>query len=309
MTTVKPTGRVHPAGNSPPRYGWTVAGRVLVAIAALVVVVQPVLGITTPVVMFFAIPLAVVLARRRYGWRMTGLFFAVTFVVANAFENLSISTGFPFGGYHYPGGGPRIGDFPIQVAVAYCSLAMVCWLTTAALFDNADRSLGDRGNRARRVDIVVLPVVAAALMTMFDLGADSVSATIQKNWIWDRGGAVFGVPWTNYLGWWFVTYVFFQIFALVLAGRRRSVDPSLDNRQSEPVALAVAIYFLLAATTMVLFFTQAGRTVTDAAGHTWSTDDIYGTMFTFNLFGPVVIVVIAVTRIIRSALVGPTQGY
>jgi uncharacterized membrane protein len=307
MTTVDPVDRPRPARNPPRRHGWTVAARIIVAIAALVVAIQPVLGITTPVVMFFAIPLAVVLARRRYGWRMTGLFFAVTFVVANIFENLSISTGFPFGDYSYPGGGLRVGNFPVQVALAYCSLAMVCWLTTAALFDNADRRLGDRGNPVRRVDIVVLPAVAAALMTMFDLGTDSVSSTIQKNWVWDHGGAVFGVPWTNYLGWWFVTYVFFQIFALVLAGRR-SVDPSLDNGRSEPVALAVAVYFLLAATTMILFFTQAGSTVTDAVGHAWSTDDIYGTMFTLNLFGPVVIVIIAVTRIVRSALIDPVQG-
>ncbi|MEU8399424.1 carotenoid biosynthesis protein [Nonomuraea sp. NPDC048892] len=303
MTTVN---RARPAQKPPPRNGWTVAARILTAIASLVAVIQPALGITTPVVMFFAIPLTVVLARRRYGWRMTGQYYAVTFAVANIFENLSISTGFPFGDYYYPGSSPRIGNFPIQVALAYCSLAMVCWLTTAALFDNADQRLSDRNNPARRVDIVALPAVAAAMMTMFDLGTDSVSSTIQKNWIWDHGGAVFGVPWTNYLGWWFVTYLFFQIFALMLAGRR-SVDPGLDNRRSEPVALAVAIYFLLAATTMTLFFTQSDSTVTDAVGHTWDTDDIYGTMFTFNLFGPVVIVIIAVTRIIRSALIGAPE--
>ncbi|WP_434450389.1 carotenoid biosynthesis protein [Lentzea sp. E54] len=306
MTTVDATTRANPAKKPPPRNGWTIAARIMVAIAALEVAIQPALGIVTPTVMFVAIPLTVVLARRRYGWRMTGLYFAVTFVVANAFENLSIFTGFPFGEYHYSGSGLRIGGFPIQVALAYCSLGMVCWLTAVALFDNADRRLSDRGNPTRRVDIVVLPAVAAALMTMFDLGTDSVSATIQKNWIWEHGGAVFGVPWTNYLGWWFVTYVFFQVFALVLAGRR-SVDPSLDTRRSEPVALAVAVYFLLAVTTMTLFFTQADSTVTDAVGRTWSAGDIYGTMFTFNLFGPVVIVFIAVTRIVRSALIGSSE--
>ena len=41
-------------------------------------------------------------------------------------------------------------------------------------------------------------------------------ATIRHLWIWEQGGGYFGVPLTNYLGWFFTVYVFFQLFALSL---------------------------------------------------------------------------------------------
>jgi Carotenoid biosynthesis protein len=164
-----------------------------------------------------------------------------------------------------------------------------------------DLRLGDRADPARRITVVALPALAAALMTMFDLGSDSASSTIQQAWVWDHGGGVFGVPWTNYLGWWFVTYILYQIFALILARRQPAVRSTSDNRR-EPLALAIAVYFLLAAATMTQFFTQGGGTVTDAAGYTWNTADLYETLFSVNLFGSVVIVALAAVKLARNDL-------
>ncbi len=278
---------------------WDIAARILTAFVALVTIAMPILGITQNVLIFAAIPLTVILAVRRYGWRTAAAYLVVTFVVANIFENLSITTGFPFGDYHYPGASPRIMNFPIQVAVAYCALGMICWLAAAALLDNADQRLRNADGSICRVNLIALPALAAVLMTLFDLGSDSISSTIEHNWIWEDGGGVFGVPWTNYLGWWFVTYIFFQIFSLVLA-RRQSVRPFIAETRREPLAMAVAVYFLLAAASMILFFTQDSTTVTDAAGHVWNTGDIYGSLFILNLFGPITIALLAATKLIRG---------
>ncbi len=72
--------------------------------------------------------------------------------------------------------------------------------------------------------------------------------------------------------------------------------------------MAVAVYFLLAAASMILFFTQDGKTVTDAAGHAWNTGDIYGTLFIFNLFGPVTVAVLTATKLIRGDIAAATSA-
>ncbi|GAA1851279.1 hypothetical protein GCM10009836_34050 [Pseudonocardia ailaonensis] len=297
MSTVTPTPDTRAAGTPYARGGWDVAARVLTGLAALATVLMPILGIPGNIVIFASVPLAVVLAGRRYGWWTAATYLVVTFVVANVFENLSIATGFPFGHYSYPGTSPRIIDFPIQVAVAYCALGMICWLVASTLLDGADRRLADRSAPGRRVTVVALPALAAALMTMFDLGSDSASSTVQHAWVWTNGGGVYGVPWTNYLGWWFVTYVFYQIFALVLSrGRTASRLPAGGERR-EPLALAVAVYFMLCAVTMIQFFGDDHRLVSDAAGRIWNTADLYEGLFSFNLFGPVVMVMLAATKL------------
>src|SRR5882757_1686878 len=42
---------------------------------------------------------------RRYGWRAIWVFVAAGLLISNFLENLAIEVGFPFGNYHYTGGG------------------------------------------------------------------------------------------------------------------------------------------------------------------------------------------------------------
>ena len=67
------------------------------------------------------------------------------------------------------------------------------------------------------------PIVAAFIMTQWDLVMDPPLATISKAWIWHDGGAHFGVPFSNYLGWLLTSWLFYQAFAIYL-GRRRPVS-------------------------------------------------------------------------------------
>jgi len=55
-------------------------------------------------------------------------------------------------------------------------------------------------------------------MVAWDLGMDPTSSTIRHLWIWEQGGGYFGVPLTNYLGWFFTVYVFFQVHRLLRYG-------------------------------------------------------------------------------------------
>jgi putative membrane protein len=56
-------------------------------------------------------------------------------------------------------------------------------------------------------------------MVLWDLAMDPASSTIQKLWIWEKGGGFFGVPLSNYVGWFLTVYVFMQLFAFYLCAR------------------------------------------------------------------------------------------
>lgn len=44
---------------------------------------------------------------------------------------------------------------------------------------------------------------------------DTITATVNKVWILEDGGSYFGVPISNYLGWFLVVYIFLQIMFMI----------------------------------------------------------------------------------------------
>ena len=272
----------------------------LVAIAAILAVALPFLSVSASApVMLALIPFTLIHGSHRYGWRILGFYLVETLVVTFGFENLSIATGFPFGHYHYTGN-LRIGEVPLIVGAFYCALGYVSWLVASTLLDVADLRLGNGPAFARRINLVALPMVAAALMTIFDVGSDSVASTLQHVWVWENGGGVFGVPYTNYLGWWFVTYCFFQIFALGLANapRRDKVPP--EGKQREALAQGVALYAILGLMSITSYRVETGKAIVDATGVVWNSKAILETMMTFSIFGVVFAAFVAAVKLVRN---------
>ncbi|MCX5096550.1 carotenoid biosynthesis protein [Streptomyces sp. NBC_00365] len=282
----------------------------LAAAAALVGVTIPLAGtaVTLPILLL-SVPFALIHGVRRYGWRTLLFFLIETLVASNFFENLSISTGFPFGHYHYTGH-PQLIHVPIYIGPIYFGLGYICWQVANTLLDEADSRLGGSSESvAGRVEVVALPMLAAALMTMFDLGNDSIASTMKRIWVWERGGGVFGVPYTNYLGWWFVTYIFFQIFALYLVKRQpasvsasTSVSASVRTEGRGVLAQNVLFYGALGLSSVPYFIGASGDMVKDGASVSWSGHAINETMMTINLFGMVFAAFLALVKLARNDL-------
>jgi uncharacterized membrane protein len=53
------------------------------------------------------------------------------------------------------------------------------------------------------------PAIASFIMVSWDLTIDPMMSTITGNWVWHNGGSYFGVPVSNFLGWYLTVYVFF----------------------------------------------------------------------------------------------------
>ncbi len=190
------------------------------AAASFIAVVFPLAGLVggSQVLAQCAVALAVIQGSRRYGWRLLIAFFVICYVVSSFWETLSVLTGFPFGNYTYTLM-PQLFNVPVIIGVTYFGIGWVSWMVTNAILDRPDERL-DLRTRVERINAFALPLLSGALMSMWDLGADSLISTVRGVWIWEDGGGVFGAPFTNYIGWWFVTWSFFQIFTLVLAFRQ-----------------------------------------------------------------------------------------
>ena len=151
-----------------------------------------------------------------YRFRDMLVFAVITLVVSNIFENMSILTGFPFGHYYYTDGlGPKLFLVPILIGPAYLGTGYLSWMLARVILGATEQRLP--GN-----SIFTVPVLASFIMVSWDLSIDPIASTINHNWIWEQGGNYFGVPFSNFMGWFLTVFVFFQLFALYLRGRQNT---------------------------------------------------------------------------------------
>ncbi len=203
-----------------------------------------------------------------YGWKDGLAIFFICVVITFAMENLGSLTGWPFGRYHFEVGAdlPHVGVIPVIVGPLWFGMGYFSWILAGTL-------IGAPARPGSRRELVAWPVVAAFVMTQWDVVMEPAEATIAKAWIWHDGGAHFGVPLSNYGGWLLTSWLFFQAFAIYL-GRRTA-------RPVPPVALvrvlrltAIALYLSSGLTHLTPWLIGQSGEVADAAGHLWRVADI-----------------------------------
>jgi putative membrane protein len=228
-----------------------------------------------------------------YGWKNTLAFFAICLVVTFALENFGSRTGALFGHYHFEVGAqlPHVGVIPIIVGPLWFGMGYFAWIVAGTLLGGADRNLN------RQLNIIVQPLVAAFVMTQWDFVMDAPASTISRAWIWHDGGADFGVPFTNYVGWLLTSWSFYQLFALYLA-RQSEVRPIGRNRA---LRLAAVLFYVFSGLTHLTpwLMGQSGE-VADATGHIWRIQDLRETTVAVMLFTMFFTSVLAALRLARD---------
>jgi len=225
------------------------------------------------------------------------LFVALCLVVCNIFENLGVLTGFPYGHYYFTDlMGPKLFAVPVLLGVAYVGMAYLSWTLARITMLNARTPLA--GNR-----VVLVPLLATFIMVAWDLAMDPVWGTVLHAWIWQQGGTYFGVPVSNFAGWYLTVYVIYQGFALYL--RRRPV--SAKQLPSGYWHLAIVFYAVSAAGNLILAIPHNAPTiVSDAAGMQWKVSQIVGASVMVSILVMGAFAVLAWTRL--SALKGEDFG-
>ncbi|MDO5424218.1 MAG: carotenoid biosynthesis protein [Eubacteriales bacterium] len=145
-----------------------------------------------------------------YGTKNLVVFFVICWVVSNFFEGFSVAYGFPFGNYHYTLAGPRIWDVPIVIMPAYFGMGYFAWVLSLVINRVYEKKLSG-------AKTFLVPFTSALIMVMWDVVLDPTASTLNGNWIWEDGGTIFNIPVSNFAGWFFVVYLFMQIFAIYIS--------------------------------------------------------------------------------------------
>ncbi len=160
-------------------------------------------------------------AYQRYGFKDVAVWLIMTIIIGNIYENTSIATGFPFGNYYYTDQlGPKFIFTPVIINVAYFQMLYLSWTVAHVVIDNYS-------NAVRGKMIFIQPLIATFIMVMWDMVIDPHMSTVHHHWIWKEGGAYWGVPLSNYLGWYLCVYTMYQVFAIYISRQKDISTPDI----------------------------------------------------------------------------------
>ncbi len=217
----------------------------------------------------------------------------ITLIVSNILENSSIMTGFPFGHYYYTDSlGPKIALVPFFISLSYISFGYLAWVFSTIL-------VGEVRRKSTLFTTVAVSLVASFVMVDWDLSLDPIASTINHAWIWTQGGGYFGVPISNFLGWSFTVWIFFQLFALYQ--RRRASEDLSRALPTTHYLQSIIVYFWTGFGFVLGYLLRPANTqVTDVVGHVWQTSDIYETMAIVSIYTMIFVSILALVILYRD---------
>jgi putative membrane protein len=236
-----------------------------------------------------------------YGRKGIWMFVAFCLGFGTLAESASLRTGFPFGRYYFTDVmGPKFFQLPLLLALAYLGIGYVAW-TVALLI------LGDTGKPIRGARLLALPLLATVIIAAWDLSMDPDWSTLDHAWIWRDGGGYFGVPVSNFFGWFFTAFFYYQAFALYCGANSIVTPPSKQHRFWLPAILLYAACAL--GNLLILRLPMAPPVVTDPAGKQWVTADVLGACALVSLLVMLPFALLAWLRLReRSAEAAPICG-
>ncbi len=267
------------------------------AFLALIIAIIAVAGRDTPEAQGLAalsISLMVVHAVVGLGRTEALTFVVVCLVVTFVIENIGASTGFPFGHYTFlvDANLPHIGSIPLIVGPLYLGMGYPSWLIANLIVN------GDIRRPNSWLECLALPVAAAFVMVQWDVVMDPSGSTLARSWIWYDSGGYFGVPLSNFLGWFLTTYIYFQIFALI--AYRRSQKPGYSARPALFWSAPILLYLAAGLCHIPPLFDRESRLV-DEGHKVWSATDLRETTVIVLLFTMLPTSLLALLRLARSA--------
>jgi|GEM_PF-1497531 len=181
----------------------------------------PVLDAATALVALSLFLLSLSHCVENLGWPRSLAMLGAACGIALAMEYLGSAYGFVFGRYSYTNrlGPLAFGQVPVLIPVAWFMMLYPAW-AVGGLFASAlqlreksgqwvRRPVGDTATGARDYHAATVLAglarvcVAALAMTAWDLSLDP-RMTADGAWVWHTAGPYFGIPLTNFVGW-FVT--------------------------------------------------------------------------------------------------------
>lgn len=177
---------------------------------------------------------------------LVGLTLTLTFLA----EFLGTRYGLIFGYYHYGNSlGPKILDVPVAIPIAWLTMLYPSWLLARLIVGRHRASLRFSPLRA---------ALGGLLMVGWDLSLDPALAIGSRFWVWEEGGFYQGIPFTNFVGWWFVSFVILLLFELLTSPRPGQIISRIDRPNLLPFLLYQANLLFTSALCFSHGLSQAG---------------------------------------------------
>lgn len=150
--------------------------------------------------------------------RPEALKLVIASVLAFAAEVAGVATGLVFGSYQYTGAlGFSAFGVPLAISAAWIVLLAYIWHAVSRL----------------RLGRLSGAIVGAAWMTSTDLLIDPLAAGPLSYWQWLNGGVFYGIPFSNFAGWFAISFVL-----LVFLNQR-----PLQSTGVKRIGLSVILFF------------------------------------------------------------------
>lgn len=179
-----------------------------------------------------------------------------------------------------------------MIMPAYYAMGYFSWTIGNVLLDKKDSLING-------ADLILLPLLSSFVMVMWDLSFDPMAATIGKLWVWHSGGSYFGVPFSNFLGWFLCVFTFYFIFALILRFTQKN-RPVVTIAGKTFWILPALMYLTRTIQYVLNVFTRQNIQVVSKDTHIWWTADIYWSLLLVSIFTMMFIVFYSAVRIIRN---------
>lgn len=175
---------------------------------------------------FVFLTIYLVVAVLRLGWVRTAVFSVIAYTVAFAAEFSSIRNGIPFGLYHYIETTRAeeiwIGGVPFWDSLSFTFLCYLGWRLAVLVYAPLVVARGEMQTAETRAIATswAVCVTGAMLMTLLDIVIDPLTLRgdrwfLGQVYYYPSGGLYFGVPLSNFAGWFvvgFITIALFQTF-------------------------------------------------------------------------------------------------
>ncbi len=172
------------------------------------------------------------------GWKKTLIFFIITAGVSWGYEQMGVETGMIYGNYHYTDFlGEKIGHVPIIIPLAWFMMIYPSYIIANIIF-----SKNPIIHQSKILKIILLSLLSAWVMTAWDFVVDPyLSGPTVNAWVWEDGGAYFGIPIHNFFGWMLTTFSIYLIYRII-EGKSK---PSQTQIVKYSVILPVSAYGLM----------------------------------------------------------------
>jgi len=149
------------------------------------------------------------------------VFIAITWTFGLVSEWLGASYGLVFGHYHYNLTPFYFGSVPLMTPFSWVIIIYFSYGITNLLYSSLGNFRLGFKRYAVPMTLIAIPAILASIdaiiATNLDLLLDPVSvAPGVAGWVWEDGGPFFGVPISNFIGWFLVTFLAMFIFRAYL---------------------------------------------------------------------------------------------